>query len=150
MMTSVDLTQQWWPLLFRTATARGKAEQADYAAVCAREDSSEARSCARQFDPQFLQPGESWPERFMRQSRTNIFYISFSPEIFFKWIISSSETLFAHIVSWGRASSQYCMKVNEGVDSKCWSPLKASFLQCFFYLLSWFYYIYPRIFLVAV
>merc|ERR550539_1455051 len=41
----------------RTATARGKAEQADYAAVCAREDSSEARSCAQQFDPQFLQPG---------------------------------------------------------------------------------------------
>ena len=44
--------------LFRTATARGKAEQADYAAVCAREDSGEARSCAQQFDPQFLQPGQ--------------------------------------------------------------------------------------------
>ena len=28
-------------LTFRTATARGKAEQADYAAVCANEDSSE-------------------------------------------------------------------------------------------------------------
>ena len=41
----------------RTATARGKAEQADYTAVCAREDSGEARSCAQQFDPQFLQPG---------------------------------------------------------------------------------------------
>ena len=43
--------------MFRTATARGKAEQADYTAVCAREDSGEARSCAQQFDPQFLQPG---------------------------------------------------------------------------------------------
>ena len=42
----------------RTATARGKAEQADYAAVCAREDSGEARSAAHQLDPQFLQPGQ--------------------------------------------------------------------------------------------
>jgi len=40
----------------RTATARGKAEQADYAAVCAREDSSEARSCAQNFAPEFQQP----------------------------------------------------------------------------------------------
>ena len=45
--------------MFRTATARGKAEQADYTAVCAREDSGEARSCAQQFDPQFLQPGNT-------------------------------------------------------------------------------------------
>merc|ERR1712106_647742 len=41
----------------RTATARGKAEQADYAAVCAREDSSEARACAQTFAPEFQQPG---------------------------------------------------------------------------------------------
>merc|ERR1719378_819269 len=41
----------------RTATARGKAEQADYAAVCAREDSTEARGCANTFDPNFHQPG---------------------------------------------------------------------------------------------
>merc|ERR1719474_810440 len=40
----------------RTATARGKAEQADYAAVCAREDSSEARACAQTFAPEFQQP----------------------------------------------------------------------------------------------
>merc|ERR1719412_692628 len=40
----------------RTATARGKAEQADYAAVCAREDSSEARGCANSFAPNFQQP----------------------------------------------------------------------------------------------
>ena len=46
----------------RTATARGKAEQADYAAVCAREDSSEARGCAQNFDPNFHQPGQ--PETF--------------------------------------------------------------------------------------
>jgi len=42
----------------RTATARGKAEQADYAAVCAREDSSEARGCAQTFAPEFKQPAE--------------------------------------------------------------------------------------------
>merc|ERR1719370_47581 len=41
----------------RTATARGKAEQADYAAVCANEDSSEARTCASNFAPEFKQPG---------------------------------------------------------------------------------------------
>merc|ERR550532_3940572 len=40
----------------RTATARGKAEQADYAAVCANEDSSEARTCASNFAPEFKQP----------------------------------------------------------------------------------------------
>jgi len=43
----------------RTATARGKAEQADYAAVCAREDSSEARNCAQNFAPEFQQPDGS-------------------------------------------------------------------------------------------
>lgn len=45
----------------RTATARGKAEQADYAAVCAREDSSEARGCAQNFDPNFHQPDGETP-----------------------------------------------------------------------------------------
>merc|ERR1719290_754546 len=43
----------------RTATARGKAEQADYAAVCAREDSGEARNCAKTFAPEFHQPDGS-------------------------------------------------------------------------------------------
>ena len=42
----------------RTATARGKAEQADYAAVCAREDAGEARACATQFAPDFGLSGE--------------------------------------------------------------------------------------------
>jgi len=41
----------------RTATARGKAEQADYAAVCARDDSTEARACAQTLAPEFGQPG---------------------------------------------------------------------------------------------
>jgi len=41
----------------RTATARGKAEQADYAAACATEDSAEARTCASNFAPEFKQPG---------------------------------------------------------------------------------------------
>merc|ERR1719462_448564 len=41
----------------RTATARGKGEQADYAAVCARDDSSEARACAKTLAPEFGQPG---------------------------------------------------------------------------------------------
>jgi len=40
----------------RTATARGKAEQADYAAVCATEDSAEARTQATNFAPDFKQP----------------------------------------------------------------------------------------------
>jgi len=53
----------------RTATARGKAEQADYAAVCAREDSSEARACAQTFAPEFQQPdGEACsPGAFVQQ-----------------------------------------------------------------------------------
>jgi len=42
----------------RTATARGKSEQADYAAVCARDDSTEARNCAQTFAPEFKQPAE--------------------------------------------------------------------------------------------
>jgi len=41
----------------RTATARGKAEQADYASVCARDDSAEARACAQTLAPEFGQPG---------------------------------------------------------------------------------------------
>ncbi|XP_068216877.1 junctophilin-1 isoform X1 [Palaemon carinicauda] len=41
----------------RTATARGKAEQADISAVHAREDSDIARIFAKQFAPDFHQPG---------------------------------------------------------------------------------------------
>ncbi|XP_043211421.1 junctophilin-1-like [Amphibalanus amphitrite] len=41
----------------RTATARGKAEQADVAGQHAREDSAVARLHAKQFAPDFLQPG---------------------------------------------------------------------------------------------
>jgi len=37
----------------RTATARGKAEQADYGAACANEDAHEARHCAQQLAPDF-------------------------------------------------------------------------------------------------
>ena len=43
--------------MLRTATARGKAEQADYAAVCARDDSTEARACALKLAPDFGKPG---------------------------------------------------------------------------------------------
>lgn len=42
----------------RTATARGKAEQADIAAVNAREDSEVARVIARELAPDFIQPGK--------------------------------------------------------------------------------------------
>lgn len=41
----------------RTATARGKAEQADIAAAQAREDSMMAEQVARQYAPDFKQPG---------------------------------------------------------------------------------------------
>ncbi|XP_042204277.1 junctophilin-1-like isoform X2 [Homarus americanus] len=41
----------------RTATARGKAEQADISAVHARDDSDVARVFAKQFAPDFHQPG---------------------------------------------------------------------------------------------
>lgn len=44
--------------LIRTATARGKAEQADISAVNAREDSEVARVIARELAPDFLQPGK--------------------------------------------------------------------------------------------
>ena len=41
----------------RTATARGKAEQADIGAAHARNDSDMARIFAKQFAPDFHQPG---------------------------------------------------------------------------------------------
>uniref|UniRef100_A0A4D5R9S2 Junctophilin-1 n=1 Tax=Scolopendra viridis TaxID=118503 RepID=A0A4D5R9S2_SCOVI len=41
----------------RTATARGKSEQADIASKHAQEDSDFARLCASQFAPEFQQPG---------------------------------------------------------------------------------------------
>lgn len=44
-------------MFFRTATARGKAEQADMAADHAREDSDIAQATAKQFAPDFKQPG---------------------------------------------------------------------------------------------
>ena len=77
--------------MFRTATARGKAEQADYTAVCAREDSGEARSCAQQFDPQFLQPGNTQPPLtllgeiiFCKTSREkSSFFFWRGPELFY-------------------------------------------------------------------
>jgi len=43
----------------RTATARGKAELADMAADHAREDSDIARGTAKQFAPDFQQPGNA-------------------------------------------------------------------------------------------
>jgi len=43
----------------RTATARGKAELADMAADHAREDSDIARATAKQFAPDFQQPGNA-------------------------------------------------------------------------------------------
>ena len=43
----------------RTATARGKAEMADMAADHAREDSDIARATAKQFAPDFQQPGNA-------------------------------------------------------------------------------------------
>ncbi|ODN03851.1 Junctophilin-3 [Orchesella cincta] len=47
----------------RTATARGKAEQADIAAAHAREDSEIARVIAKELAPDFLQPGKCiWAE----------------------------------------------------------------------------------------
>ena len=44
-------------VLFRTATARGKAEQADISAMHAQEDSNIARLIAKQFDPDAKMPG---------------------------------------------------------------------------------------------
>ena len=55
---AVHFTFEFTKVACRTATARGKAEQADYAAVCAREDSGEARNCAKTFAPEFHQPGK--------------------------------------------------------------------------------------------
>lgn len=48
---------------FRTATARGKAEMADTAAEHAKEDSDIARDTAKQFAPDFHQPGKNTPWR---------------------------------------------------------------------------------------
>ncbi|GBN04933.1 hypothetical protein AVEN_82624-1, partial [Araneus ventricosus] len=42
-----------------TATARGKAEQADISAMHAQEDATIARQIAKQFDPDIKMPGES-------------------------------------------------------------------------------------------
>lgn len=53
---------------FRTATARGKAEQADISAVNAREDSEVARVIARELAPDFLQPGKVFHEYFKSAS----------------------------------------------------------------------------------
>uniref|UniRef100_A0A1W7RAA2 Junctophilin-1 n=1 Tax=Hadrurus spadix TaxID=141984 RepID=A0A1W7RAA2_9SCOR len=47
----------------RTATARGKAEQSDIAAIHSREDSDLARIIAKQFAPEFHQPGISHHQR---------------------------------------------------------------------------------------
>lgn len=52
------VTREMFPCARRTATARGKAELADLAADHAREDSEIARSTAKQFAPDFQQPGE--------------------------------------------------------------------------------------------
>nr|CTP81909.1 Bm5918 [Brugia malayi] len=41
----------------RTATAKERSEQADYIALQAREDADTARMCAKQFAPEFRQPG---------------------------------------------------------------------------------------------
>jgi hypothetical protein len=46
-------------VVVRTATARGKAELADIAADHAREDSDIARTTAKQFAPDFQQPGNA-------------------------------------------------------------------------------------------
>merc|ERR1712198_313624 len=40
----------------RTATARGKAEQADYAAVCAREDAQIAKECSLEYGANTASP----------------------------------------------------------------------------------------------
>ena len=44
-------------MIYRTATARGKAEQADTAAKQARHDAEIAKLVARQFAPEFHLPG---------------------------------------------------------------------------------------------
>lgn len=52
-----NYTTDWYFVFCRTATARGKAEQADISAVNAREDSEVARLIAKELAPDFLQPG---------------------------------------------------------------------------------------------
>ncbi|GAB6026999.1 hypothetical protein CHUAL_013665 [Chamberlinius hualienensis] len=56
----------------RTATARGKAEQADTAAIHAREDSSVARVSGKQFAPDFHQPGIDILRRRPDNSRSHL------------------------------------------------------------------------------
>ncbi len=59
MMRIIIVIIMWlFKCLIRTATARGKAEQADISAVNAREDSEVARVIARELAPDFLQPGK--------------------------------------------------------------------------------------------
>ncbi|XP_023224547.1 junctophilin-1-like [Centruroides sculpturatus] len=53
----------------RTATARGKAEQADVSALHAREDMDIARLVAKQFAPEFHQPGTDALKRKLNESR---------------------------------------------------------------------------------
>lgn len=52
----------------RTATAKERSEQAEYVAVQAREDADTARICAKQFAPEFKQPGAE-AMRAMQQNR---------------------------------------------------------------------------------
>jgi len=56
MKNFLPITQFEIPMC-RTATARGKSEQADIASTHAREDSEIARVIAKQFAPDFHQPG---------------------------------------------------------------------------------------------
>lgn len=56
----------------RTATARGKAEQADIAAVHARQDSDVARVFAKQFAPEFQQPGVDVAKAVANNARRQI------------------------------------------------------------------------------
>ncbi|XP_025835439.1 junctophilin-1 isoform X1 [Agrilus planipennis] len=61
----------------RTATARGKAEQADVAAAHAREDSDIALAVAKQFAPDFKQPGlERFRARYNKDRYTDSAYSS--------------------------------------------------------------------------
>jgi hypothetical protein len=55
----------------RTATARGKAELADMGADHAREDSDIARTTAKQFAPDFQQPGKA-PQLDMAPLKTSV------------------------------------------------------------------------------
>lgn len=54
--------------MYRTATARGKAEQADIAAVHGKQDSDVARVFAKQFAPEFTPGGKKVFRMNMRWS----------------------------------------------------------------------------------